>query len=254
MTEPILKVAGVSRKFGGVTALNDFSMSVAPGETVGLAGPNGAGKSTLFDLIAGAERCDAGEITFRGYTLGALPTHTIARLGIGRMFQQLRLARQLSVLDNLMLGMPENPGGRALWAALARHTWRVQERENSAAAARSLAAFGLGDLLNARAGELSFGQQKLISLVSCIVGGTQLLLLDEPVAGVAPALRERIAAVLQEAKQQGKTIVLIEHDFDFLVSTCERVVFMNAGRAVCEGPPQAIRLDPRVVEQYLGVT
>jgi len=249
--KPLLEIERLSKLFGGLRALDSLSMQVYPGETVGLVGPNGAGKSTLFNILTGFLTSDGGSVVFDENVLTAGVPHAIARLGISRTFQQVRLARQLSVLDNVLLASPPSLGNRILPAIFARRAWSTVEARHVESGLNLLRRFGLGDVLDILSDELSFGQQKLLSLICCIASGARLLLLDEPVAGVSAAIRDRVLDMIAQLCQQGRSSIVIEHDFDFVEKSCQRVLFMDAGRKICEGTPRTVRAHPYVMAAYL---
>ena len=251
MIEPFLGIAGLDKNFDGVQALTSFSCSVGRGEILGLIGPNGAGKTTLFNVVTGFIPAERGEVSFRGRNLTGRPAHRIARMGLARTFQNLRLIRRLSVLDNVLLSFRDQPGERLRNVFFRRRASARQERENQEKAESLLQEAGLSQKVGDPADALSYGQQKLLSLVCCLGADAELLLLDEPVAGIAPEMRERILGIIRELPGKGKSVVLIEHDLDAVMQTCDRVVFMDAGAKVSEGTPQEVRNDPKVIEAYI---
>jgi len=252
MSEVWLDAQGVSKSFDGVKALAGFSCQVTAGEVVGLIGPNGAGKTTFFNVVSGCLLPDMGRIRFRGLDLLRVRPHRVAMMGIGRTFQELRLVRRLTVLDNALLACREHPDER-LGALFFR--WRVgarYEAEKRKAALACLEGFGLAGKAGDLAGDLSYGQQKLLSLACCLLSGADLLLLDEPVAGVAPEVIEKVLATIRSVRESGRSVLLIEHNIDAVMEVCDRVIFMDAGRVVSTGTPAEVRADPRVMEVYLG--
>ncbi len=202
---------------------------------VGLIGPNGSGKSTLFDLITRLVRADAGAVYHDGVRIDRLPAHRIARRGIGRTFQTVKVFRDLAVRENLAI------------AAMGRRRtgWEAAGRE-------WLARLGLDGLAGAPAGALSIGQQRLLELAMNLTVDPDLLLLDEPLAGVHPATRQRIADTVRALRDAGRTFLIVEHDMPFVMALCDRVVVMDHGEKIAEGPPAAIRDDPRVLAALLG--
>lgn len=241
----------LSKHFNGVVALTDFSSSVAENEILGLLGPNGAGKTTLFNVITGLLSPDAGTAVFKGQALIGLPIHKIANLGIARTFQNLRLIRRISVLENVLLCFRNQPGEKLLNAFFRPGLCKQHEASNREKASELLLAAGLSDKANDLADNLSYGQQKLLSLVCCLAADAELLLLDEPVAGIAPKMAKYILAIIADLPTQGKSAIVIEHDIDALKDIAHRMIFMNAGRKICGGTPDEVLNDPRVIEAYL---
>jgi neutral amino acid transport system ATP-binding protein len=250
--EALLTVQGVSKRFAGVRAVDEASFDVATGSITALIGPNGAGKSTLFNVITGFERGDGGDVQFDGRSIYGASPHTIARRGMVRTFQLTKALSVMSVVDNMLLAAPRNPGERISLAPL-RPLWRRAEREARARAMATLAVFGLADKAGDYAGTLSGGQRKLLELARALMLEPRLLLLDEPLAGVNPtlgrALLEHIEALRTE---RGLTILFVEHDMEVVMRHSDVVVVMAEGRVVVSGPPDAVREDERVVEAYLG--
>jgi ABC-type branched-subunit amino acid transport system ATPase component len=247
-------VAGIqslSKRFNGIVALVDFSCAVADREILGLLGPNGAGKTTLFNVLTGLLPPDSGSADFKGDALIGRPVHKIANLGIARTFQNLRLIRRITVLENVMLCFKNQPGENLFNVFFRpglckRHEAGIREK-----ALALLEKAGLSEKANDLADNLSYGQQKLLSILCCLAADAELLLLDEPVAGIAPEMAERILAIIAALPKQGKSAIVIEHDIDALKSIAHRMIFMDAGRKICEGTPDQVLNDPRVIEAYL---
>jgi len=246
----ILKINDLSKAFDGVKAVDGLSLTVEEQRIVSLIGPNGAGKTTLFNLVCGFLPSDGGSILFRGQTLDGAAPCRIARLGIGRTFQDLRLIRKVSVLDNTMLGF-QNQAGEAVLHALAGWKTKREEQGNLDKARGLLGFVGLAEKAGDLAEALSYGQQKLLTLACCLAMDAQLLLLDEPVAGIEPETSRRILELLQELRSQGKTILLIEHNLGAVRAVSDFVVVMDEGRKIAEGTPEAVMQDPVVLEAYL---
>jgi ABC-type branched-subunit amino acid transport system ATPase component len=247
----LLFLQDVSKEFGGVKALSNCTFAVHSGELVGLLGSNGAGKTTLFNLITGFLTPDSGTITFRNTNLLSLPPDRITHLGITRTFQQLRLIRQLTVLENLLLAFPRQPGEHLPNLFLRPQLTAAKEKKHRDQAMNILQDIGLTTKHNSLTDDLSYGQQKLLSIGCCLATGADLLLLDEPIAGVSPAMIDQILPIIQALPQQGKSVLLIEHNMDVVMNLCDRLIFMDAGTIVCEGSPEAVRNDPRVIAAYL---
>lgn len=251
--EPILAVEALTRRFGGLTAVDRCSLSVRPGTITGLIGPNGAGKTTLFNLVTGFLRPDGGRVRFQGQDItGWAPWRVFAR-GLCRTFQITREFRDLTVLENLMV-VPPGQIGERLWAPWLR-PGRVagQEAAIRARALEMLERVNLAGHAGAPAWTLSGGQRKLLELARAMMAEPRLLLLDEPGAGVNPTQMADLVRYIQWlVAGRGVTIVLIEHDMDLVMSVCDPVIVMAQGRTLAEGRPEAIRRDPRVLEAYLG--
>lgn len=230
----ILDVKEVTKRFGGVTAVNRCSLSFAKGKIHGLIGPNGSGKTTLFDCITGLERCQAGEIFFKGKRIDGLKPHQVARRGIGRTFQIIRVFPELTALENLLAVAqePVDPARR-----------RAEEL---------LAFVTLDRLRDEYAGNLSYGQQKLLEFIRVLMTDPELILLDEPAAGVNRTLLNELLATLGRLRDEGKTIIIVEHDMKVVMGLCETVVVLDYGEKIAEGPPAVIQTNERVIEAYFG--
>ena len=247
----LLEVKGLTKRFDGVQALDGVSFGISPGELLGIIGPNGAGKTTLFNVISGFLAPDDGKITLDHTTVAGLSPHLLRRLGVVRTFQEVRLADDLTALANVLLWYPSSHGESVLDALFGRRRWQNLESEHVEEAAAVLIELGLGDQIGRPAGELSYGQQKLVNMACCLVSRPRILLLDELVAGVAPRLVEVIVRAIQDLTGSGVGILLVEHDVDTVFRACPYVLFMDQGRILVEGPPDAVRNDPRVMEAYL---
>jgi len=247
----LLDMKNLNKHFDGITALDGFSCTLGEGEILGVIGPNGAGKTTLFNVLTGFIAPDNGHVLLQGNNLTRLSPHKRARRGIARTFQNLRLIRRLSVLENVLLFFKDQPGERLSSIFFRRSHCRAQENTNRQKARSLLEQVGLAEKANDPADALSYGQQKLLSIVCCLAADARVLLLDEPVAGIAPEMIEKILGVIQDLPKRGKSVMLIEHNLDAVMQVCSRVVFMDAGAKVSEGTPQQVRDDPRVIEAYI---
>jgi branched-chain amino acid transport system ATP-binding protein len=246
-----LQVRDVVRAFDGVRAVDGASLDVEAGSITGLIGPNGAGKSTLFNCISGFLRPQSGRVLLDGKRIDRRPPHRIARVGLVRTFQTPRALTRMTVLENVMLAAPRHRGER-LGGSLAPSA-RRREREVKVRAAELLELVRLDGHAAALAGTLSGGQRKLLDLVRALMAEPRILLLDEPMAGVSPTLRaELLEHILALRKRDGITLLIVEHDLDFVMRASDRVVVMSEGRVIAEGTPGEVRADERVVDAYLG--
>jgi len=251
MTGSTLGVNGLSKSFDGVRAIADFSCELRDGEILGLIGPNGAGKTTLFNVVTGFIAPEHGQISLKDNEITGLAPYRLANLGIARTFQDLRLIRQLSVLENVLLSFRSQPGERLGNLFFRSERSRQHEALNRQTAIELLEDTGLGDKAGESADDLSYGQQKLLSLVCCLAAEAQVLLLDEPVAGIAPEMIDKILGIIRDLPVKGKSVILIEHNLDAVMQVCDRVIFMDAGAKVSEGTPEEVRNDPKVIEAYI---
>jgi neutral amino acid transport system ATP-binding protein len=248
--DPILVAEGVRRRFGGLLAVDVERLVVDRRSITALIGPNGAGKTTLFNLLTGFDRADAGSWRFDGRYVHRLPAYRVARAGMVRTFQLTRALARLSVLDNVVLGARDVPGER-LFAALTGG-WRAREAGLVDRAGELLDEVGLADMRHHDAGTLSGGQRKLLELARAMMAEPRMLMLDEPLAGVNPALAELIVARIAALPQRGLTVVYVEHELDVVRHLSDRVVCMAQGRIISEGEAHAVLGDPAVEEAYLG--
>jgi branched-chain amino acid transport system ATP-binding protein len=250
-----LVVEDLVKTFGGVHAVDGASFEVEEGSLTGLIGPNGAGKSTTFNCITGVHRPDGGSVTFRGEEITGLRTVRIANRGLVRTFQIARELEEMTVLENLMLSPREQTGEKLSHAVLPglRGGVREQERELREAVWETLELFEIDHLAGEYAGNLSGGQRKLLELARALMTDPDLLLLDEPFAGVNPTLEEKLLDRIHGLREsQNLTFLLVEHDMDLIMDNCEHVIVMHQGSVLAEGPPEAIRNNDRVIDAYLG--
>ena len=246
----VLAVGGLRKTFGGLIAVNDLTFQVHRGEIVGLIGPNGAGKSTSFNLVTGVLPATAGSVRFGGHDIAGWPARRIATLGVARTFQHVKLVGGMSVADNVALGA--HGRGRAGAAAGALRLDRAEEARIFATARRELARVGLADQADAVASELSLGAQRLVEIARALCLDPVLLLLDEPAAGLRHAEKVALATLLRQLRAEGVSILLVEHDMDFVMGLTDRLVVMNFGAELAQGRPAEIQRNPAVLEAYLG--
>lgn len=250
--EKILEVKSVSKAFAGVRACENATLSIKRGSVTSIIGPNGAGKTSLFNLISGAISPDSGSITFEGTEISKKRPHEISRLGLVRTFQGAKVIRRLSVMENILLAAQDNPGDR-LWRLV---TPRVRKRFEEEAAERALDLLkqvGLESFVDSYAGILSGGQRKLLDLARAMMANPNMLLLDEPFAGVNPALVEKLVGVLQRLKSKHNlTFLLVEHDLETVMNISDEVFVMAQGTVIASGLPNSIYENEVVIDAYLG--
>jgi len=249
----ILSLRGLRKHFGGIKAVDDVTFDVAKARITGLIGPNGAGKTTLFNLITGYYRPDAGEILFKGKRIDGLSLHQTFHKGLCRTFQISRELKLMTVLENLML-VPPRQMGESLWRSwFFPKSVMSQEKEIRDKALQSLELTGLANLKNEYAGNLSGGQKRLLELARTMMAEPEMILFDEPGAGVNPSERKTLAdRIRQLVREKGITVLLIGHEMELVMDVCDPIVVLERGRKLTEGTPEQVRSDKRVLEVYLG--
>ncbi len=248
--EPVLEVHLIRKQFGGLIAVNDISFKITAGQIVGLIGPNGAGKSTTFNLITGLLSKTSGQVKFRGQDISALSSRMIARLGMARTFQHVKMIADMTVLENVALGTYTR-SSRGVLSSMLR-TNRVEEQRLMKEAQRQLERIGMGAFLHEQAGNLAMGPQRLMEIARALCCDPALLLLDEPAAGLRHKEKQGLAKVLRQLQSEGMSILLVEHDMDLVMEVCDHLVVMEFGTLLTQGTPAEIQASPAVRAAYLG--
>ncbi len=248
---PILAIEGVVRHFGGITAVDVEHLEIQSNAITALIGPNGAGKTTLFNLLTGFDQPDAGRWTFDDQPIHGMPAYRVARLGMVRTFQLTKALSKLSVLDNMKLGA-KNQSGERFFEALAPWRWKSGDRSIETRADGLLERFNLGHMRDELAGTMSGGQRKLLEMARALMSEPRLIMLDEPMAGVNPALTQSLLGHIKALADDGLTVVFVEHDMDVVRDISDWVVVMSEGRLIAEGPHDSIGRNQTVIDAYLG--
>jgi branched-chain amino acid transport system ATP-binding protein len=250
---PLLKVDGLSRRFGGLTAVDDLSLQVFPGEIVSIIGPNGAGKTTAFNLITCIYPPSAGTIQFASHSIGGMPQHKTAAAGIGRTFQNLRVFANLTVRENILVGLTRQSRASMLGVILRSSAFRAEERRLAAEANRLIELLGIEAVADQMVRNLAYGDQRRVEIARALATKPQLLLLDEPAAGMNPAELDDLNSLIRRIRDDlGKTILMVEHHMSLVMEISDRIIVMDQGRKIAEGTPEEVRRNPLVIRAYLG--
>jgi branched-chain amino acid transport system ATP-binding protein len=248
----LLDLKSVSKHFGGLNALSDVSMHIRHGEIYGLIGPNGAGKTTLFNVITGLYQPSAGHFLFNGRQYGGCKPHVLAKAGIARTFQNIRLFANLSALENVMIGRHVRTRAGVFGALLRTEGTRSEERAIADRARELLSYVGIGQPAHTLARHLSYGEQRRLEIARALATDPLLLALDEPAAGMNATETGDLKLLLQKIRSEGITVLLIEHDVKLIMGLCDRVAVLDYGKKIAEGAPDCVRRDPAVIAAYLG--
>ncbi len=249
--DPLVVADGIVRRFGGLTAVDVEHVEIQRGVITALIGPNGAGKTTFFNLLTGFDKPDEGSWSFSGKGLKGVPAYKVARLGMVRTFQLTKVLSRLTVMENMRIGAT-GQSGESMWQAMFAPLWRGQEKRNTERAVGLLRRFKLDAKQDDFAGSLSGGQRKLLEMARALMVEPELVMLDEPMAGVNPALKQSLLGHVKSLREDGMTVLFVEHDMDMVRDISDWVIVMAQGRIIAEGPPDSVMGDKRVIDAYLG--
>ncbi|GFE61007.1 ABC transporter ATP-binding protein [Geobacter sp. AOG2] len=248
----MLEVSGITRIFGGVTALEDVSFTIGQGSITGVIGPNGAGKTTLFNIITGIYSRTSGNVKLEGKDISGFPPERLARLGMVRTFQNIELFGTMSVLENVMVGLHTKSSSGLLACSLKMPWSIIEERRIREAAMQWLEFTGITELAGDTAGNLSFGKGRLLEIARALAVKPRIILMDEPAAGLNSQETHALAQLIQKIRGMDITVVLVEHDMELVMDVCDRIVVLNLGKKLAEGTPREIQENPEVIAAYLG--
>jgi branched-chain amino acid transport system ATP-binding protein len=249
---PLLEVSGLSKRFGGVQAVNDVSFRVEKGTIKAVIGPNGAGKTTLFNMVSGLVAPDAGSITFGGEPIHGRPPHRVAARGVSRTFQNIRLFSQMSALENVMVGRHLRGRSGFLAGMLGLGRARREDQEVRRRALEVMEFLGIAALAEAEATSLAYGQQRAVELARALASDPEMVLLDEPAAGLNIRETRDLAALITRVRARGITVLLVEHDMSLVMGICDEVLVLSYGEKIADADPRSVQQDPQVVKVYLG--